>query len=235
MRISPSAVIVRDLLQLLFYELEVQVHRSNFELLSMKIHYLLFPTLSLSAALPAAEAPIAPSSVRVVGVSLLGSGCPAGSADVQIDATKTLMEVTFSEYIVQTGPGTKASDWRKNCKLTLNMAFDQGFQFSTFATEMMGFAQIPGGAKGMCTNVFDFTGVQGDATTVISLPGEREGAFSLKSDPDIISWSPCRSQTAIMNMNTWCNISPTQKQALIAVDRISGKITVLISIQWRRC
>lgn len=62
---------------------------------------------------PALLAPhAAPSSVRVVGVSLLGSGCPAGSADVQIDATKTLMEVTFSEYIIQTGPGTKASEWR---------------------------------------------------------------------------------------------------------------------------
>src|SRR5690606_8661026 len=65
-----------------------------------------------------------PEMVRIVGVSLLGSGCPAGTADVQIDATKTLLEVTFSEYIVQTGPDTKAADWRKNCKLTLNMEFD---------------------------------------------------------------------------------------------------------------
>jgi hypothetical protein len=40
-----------------------------------------------------------PSTVRVLGVSLLGSGCPPGTADVQIDASKTLMEVTFSEYI----------------------------------------------------------------------------------------------------------------------------------------
>lgn len=75
-----------------------------------------------------APAAVAPSSVRVLGVSLLGSGCPAGSADVQIDATKTLLEVTFSEYIIQTGPGTKASEWRRNCKLTVNLAFDEGFQ-----------------------------------------------------------------------------------------------------------
>lgn len=68
-----------------------------------------------------------PSEVRVLGISLLGSGCPAGTADVQIDATKTLLEVTFSEYIIQTGPDTKAADWRKNCKLTLNLEFDEGF------------------------------------------------------------------------------------------------------------
>jgi hypothetical protein len=90
------------------------------------------PLLPLAAAAPALTVPSGPvpSKVRVLGVSLLGSGCPAGTADVQIDATKTLMEVTFSEYIIQTGPGTKAADWRKNCKLTLNLEFDEGFQYN---------------------------------------------------------------------------------------------------------
>ena len=82
---------------------------------------------------------------------------------------------------------------------------------------MKGFAQIPAGVRGTCTNVFDFTGIQGQASYSISLNGEREGPFDLKADPDIVSWSPCGGTTAIMNMNTQCNISPTQKQALIAV------------------
>jgi hypothetical protein len=95
----------------------------------MKATYLLAIYSTLANASPALTPPsTTPEHVRVVGISLLGSGCPAGSADVQIDATKTLLEVTFSEYIVQTGPGTKASDWRKNCKLTMNMEFDAGFQ-----------------------------------------------------------------------------------------------------------
>jgi hypothetical protein len=90
-----------------------------------------FVAAAPSEAIPARALTVpsaVPSKVKVLGVSLLGSGCPAGSADVQIDATKTLLEVTFSEYIIQTGPGTKAADWRKNCKLTLNLEFDEGFQ-----------------------------------------------------------------------------------------------------------
>ena len=102
----------------------------------MKAFSALAALLPLVAAAPADDVSVralnvptvVPQSVRVLGVSLLGSGCPAGSADVQIDATKTLLEVTFSEYIIQTGPGTKAADWRKNCKLTLNLEFDEGFQ-----------------------------------------------------------------------------------------------------------
>ncbi|KAK3328757.1 hypothetical protein B0H66DRAFT_539298 [Apodospora peruviana] len=208
----------------------------------MKTFSLVAALVGAATAAPLAAEPLlagpaatVPSSVRVVGVSLLGSGCPAGTADVQIDATKTLLEVTFSEYIIQTGPGTKASEWRKNCKLTLNLAFDEGFQFATLATDMRGFAQIPKGAKGLCTNTFDFTGVAGQTSYSVSLPGQREGPFSLTADPDVTSWSQCGGTTSIMNMNTQCNISPTQQQALIAVDRISGKLTVNVSVAWRKC
>ncbi|AEO70839.1 uncharacterized protein THITE_122459 [Thermothielavioides terrestris NRRL 8126] len=171
---------------------------------------------------------IVPQNVRVVGVSLLGSGCPAGTADVQIDATKTLMEVTFSEYIVETGPDTRASDWRKNCKLTLNLEFDEGFQFATLTTDMSGFAEIPAGVRGQCTNTFDFTGISGQSSYSVELKGEVEGPFTLKADPDVVSWSPCGGTTAIMNMNTQCNIFPTKEEALIA-------ITVNISLDWRKC
>jgi len=90
--------------------------------------------LGLAAALPARDliAPQAaaesPSTVKIHGVNLLGSGCPAGTADVQVDATGELFEATFSAYEIQTGPGTMASNWRKNCKLTMNLEFERGFQ-----------------------------------------------------------------------------------------------------------
>ena len=120
---------------------------------------------------------------------------------------------------------------------------------------MRGFAQIPKGARGLCSNTFDFTGVSGQSYYAITLPGEREGPFSLKADPDVTSWSPCGGTTAIMNMNTQCNISPTQQQALIAVcshhcdvvgrihllthysqvDRISGQVKINVSLEWRQC
>lgn len=93
----------------------------------MKFIGTLVPFLGLAAGVPTTSP--APSKVKINGVSLLGSGCPAGTADVQVDATGTLFEATFSAYEVQTGPGTKATDWRKNCKLTLNMQFDQGYQY----------------------------------------------------------------------------------------------------------
>ena len=82
---------------------------------------------------------------------------------------------------------------------------------------MSGFAQIPKGSRGLCTNTFDFTGIQGQSYYSVALAGEREGPFTLSADPDVVSWSPCGGTSAIMNMNTQCNISPTREAALIAV------------------
>lgn len=55
---------------------------------------------------------------------------------------------------------------------------------------MRGFAQVPQGSRGLCTNSFDFTGNQEQTYYSISLAGPREGPFSLKADPDVVSWSP---------------------------------------------
>ena len=89
--------------------------------------FALASILALAAAAPQARGEV-PKQVKIIGISLLGSGCPAGSADVQIDVTGSLFEATFSQYEVQTGPRTSPVDWRKNCKLTINMQFDPGFQ-----------------------------------------------------------------------------------------------------------
>jgi len=190
--------------------------------------------LGLVAAIPSSPAP-APEKVRVRSVSLLGSGCPKDSAVVTVDATGTLFEATFSKYIVQTGPKTSAADWRKNCKLTINMEFDSGFQFSILETDMKGFAQIPKGAKGHCDNTFSFTGQRDSVNFPLDIRGQYEGPFNLQTDTGIVAWSPCGGSTAILNMNTQCNISPTHKEALIAVDSVSGKLTVKFAVQWQKC
>lgn len=71
----------------------------------------------------------APRHFRVIGFSVLGSGCPYGSASVRADPSNTVFDIQLSQYIVQTGPNTMAADWRKNCKLTLNLDYEPGYQY----------------------------------------------------------------------------------------------------------
>jgi hypothetical protein len=83
---------------------------------------------------------------------------------------------------------------------------------------MIGFAEIPADVNGQCTNTFSFTGNGAEHVDYkIALKGYYSGTFDLRSSPGLLSWSPCGGSTAILNMNTACNITPTNKQALIAV------------------
>jgi len=68
-----------------------------------------------------------PTNVKIHGISFLGSGCPKGSADLKFDNERGFV-ASFPDFIVKTGNGTAALDWRKNCKLTVNLEYDQGFQ-----------------------------------------------------------------------------------------------------------
>ncbi|KAM7215459.1 protein of unknown function (DUF4360) domain containing protein [Rhypophila decipiens] len=179
-------------------------------------------------------APRAPKNLKVVGASVLGSGCPYGSAKVKTDASNTIFDIRLSEYVVKSGPNTEASDWRKNCKLTLNLQYDEGFQFTTLSADMRGYAIIPSGVQGHCLNTVDFTGQKGQASYDLTLAGG-QGPFQLSSDTDALVWSGCGGSTAIMNLNTQCWISPPEKRAMIAVDQVSSELTVRMALQWKSC
>jgi len=74
-----------------------------------------------------AEAP-APNEIKIVNITAIGSGCPAGHAFVNVDATGTIFDVAFDKYIVSAGPGSSVSDSRKNCRISINLSFPAGYQ-----------------------------------------------------------------------------------------------------------
>lgn len=85
-----------------------------------------------AAVLAPRTAAAAPRNLKVISSSVFGSGCPYGSADIQTDPSNTALEVRLSDYIVQTGPNVGASEWRKNCKITLNLEYDAGYSYVTY-------------------------------------------------------------------------------------------------------
>lgn len=91
---------------------------------------LTFFILVAQLAVGAPSAAAAPRNLRVIGASVLGSGCPSGTAEVKADASNTVFDIRLSDYVVQSGPNVAATDWRKNCKLTLNLQYDSGFQYA---------------------------------------------------------------------------------------------------------
>lgn len=80
------------------------------------------PSESLGFSAPA------PGEIKIINVTAIGSGCPAGHAYINVDATGTIFDVAFDEYIVSAGPGSSVSDSRKNCRISINLQFPSGYQ-----------------------------------------------------------------------------------------------------------
>lgn len=84
------------------------------------------------AAMPAISVPAAPTpnpqDVKILNITAIGTGCPAGTASVNIDATGTIFDVAFDQYTASVGPGNLPADARKNCRVSINLAFPAGFQ-----------------------------------------------------------------------------------------------------------
>jgi len=84
-----------------------------------------------AAALPALTVPVlAPqvNEVKIINITAIGSGCPAGHAVINIDATGTIFDIAFDQYTASVGPGNLPADARKNCRVSINLQFPAGFQ-----------------------------------------------------------------------------------------------------------
>jgi len=68
------------------------------------------------------------NDVKILGITAIGTGCPAGHAFVNVDATGTIFDVAFDQYTASVGPGNLPADARKNCRISINLAFPQGYQ-----------------------------------------------------------------------------------------------------------
>jgi len=85
-----------------------------------------------AAAMPALAIPAAPTpdpqDVKILSITAIGTGCPAGTASVTLDATGTIFDVAFDQYTASVGPGNLPADARKNCRMSINLKFPAGFQ-----------------------------------------------------------------------------------------------------------
>ena len=78
---------------------------------------------------PAHADAIPSERVTVDVVTVNGSGCKQGTAEVIVSPDNTSFWVIYSDYLAQAGKGAGATDFRKNCQLNLRVNVPQGFTY----------------------------------------------------------------------------------------------------------
>jgi hypothetical protein len=174
-------------------------------------------------------------------VTVIGSGCPTGTAAVAVSPDNEAFTVTYSNYLAQVGVGSKPTDFRKNCQLNLRVHVPQGFTYAIAQADYRGFASLARGATGVQRANYYF---QGSSQTVFANHNLRGPLGDDWQATDTVSvdalvYAPCGEQRNF-NINTELRVdkgtsNPNTTTSFVTMDSTDGSIKTLYHFDWKRC
>lgn len=176
--------------------------------------------------------------VEIRGVAFAGSGCPAGSVSGQLSSDLTTLTLLYDSFVVQSGKGLSAANYRKNCQLNVKLKYPQGWQFSVFKADYRGYANLPKGVTGTCKATYYFSGDSHQMSRTLTLKGPYDDNY-LKTDQlgvTSLVWSPCGVE-GLLNVNSEVRLNPlgSDQAALMTVDSTDFKFHQKHYLQWKKC
>jgi hypothetical protein len=192
------------------------------------------PTLTITPTVP-------PSAMTIDVVTVLGSGCPTGTAAVAVSPDNTAFTVTYSQYTAQVGLGATPTDFRKNCQLNLKVNVPSGFTYAISEVNYRGFASLASGATGLERANYYFQG--SPLTGYISHPfaGPLADDWQANDTVDIAAlvFAPCGAQRNL-NINTELRVAagtsdPTKTTSFMTMDSTDGSLTTIYHFTWLKC
>jgi len=191
-------------------------------------------------SVPAVSKVTAPPAFTISGLTVLGTGCPAGTAEYVLSADKTAVTIIFSEFGASVGPGIAITENRKNCQIALGVNVPAGFTFGVANVDYRGYYQLDSKVNATQTATYYFQGQVTQATAHSSLIGPVDGAdYTYQDTFDLVSTviSPC-GVASVLNINSEVRVSNTANTkgfGYITDDSIDASLQETFNFQWQTC
>jgi len=195
--------------------------------------------LLFSAVIPTGTAEFAPD-ITVEVVTVNGSGCPAGTSSVAPATDGESFRVSFSDFLAQSGPGAKATDFRKNCQFSLRVSNTGGLTYGISRVTYRGFASLSAGAQGVQRASYYFSGQAQTTrrTHTFSGPFSDDWETSDGSANGDIVYAPC-GENRNLNINSELRVdrgtSDAQAFNFMAMDSAEGHVSATFELDWKSC
>ncbi|GGN96695.1 hypothetical protein GCM10010112_88180 [Actinoplanes lobatus] len=174
-------------------------------------------------------------------VSANGSGCPSGTAQIQVSPDYTAFTVTYSTYTALVGPTATPLDFRKNCQLVLNIKVPGGFTFAIASADYRGYASLRAGAYGQQAANYYFQGQSRTARSEHNFKGPMEDSWQNTDKVAItaLNYLPC-GERKYLNINTELRVnrgsSNSRKDtSFLSMDSTDAAINTLYRVVWKKC
>jgi hypothetical protein len=184
-----------------------------------------------------------PNSIYIEQVTVNGSGCPAGTVAANFTPDYSMLELTFSSFVAQIGPGTMPSDWRKNCIVAVTLHIPAGFTFALIGANYRGYAQLDPGVTGRQQTTYFIAGMLGANTMRTDVPKELDAYGNYERNDEIPVenwvWAKCGVDSiANLNASVSLNNSKAPKSyGLMTLDEtdIGSQVLFQWHLAWQKC
>lgn len=174
-------------------------------------------------------------------VTVLGSGCPAGTAAVAVSPDNTAFTVTYSNYMALVGVGAKATDFRKNCQLALQVHVPSGFTYAILQADYRGYAFLEKGASGVEKANYYFQGTSPTTMASHAWNGPMDDNWQSTDISDVTSlvYAPC-GEIRYFNINTELRVNAGSSDtktttSLMSMDSTDVNISTTYHFAWKKC
>jgi hypothetical protein len=174
-------------------------------------------------------------------VTVNGSGCPAGTANVAVSPDNTAFTVTYSNYLAQVGVGALPTDFRKNCQLNLNVHVPGGFTYAVQETDYRGYASLAPGANAIERANYYFQGMPQTVYAQHTFNGPFDNDWETVDKVDIAAmvWHPCGAERNF-NINTELRVNKgtsntSTTTSLMTMDSTDGSFSTTYHFAWAHC
>ncbi|MBC61253.1 MAG: hypothetical protein CMP11_02255 [Zetaproteobacteria bacterium] len=201
--------------------------------------------LSSSLLLASSQLFALPNNVRISRVDAHGTGCPPGSAYINISPDRQVFTAIFDEFqaiIDPRDPYVSYSDRHKRCDLALTVHVPQGWQFSIFKADYEGWYDLERGMSLTQTSTYHFQGNKRhrkrSRITTRNRPKNGEFIFTDKMGVQSLEWSACGGPRN-MFISSELRLSSRNRSSsgVAGIDAIEGQFSMKAhyGIRWRRC
>ncbi len=184
----------------------------------------------------------APEYVRVGNISSYGgNGCKQGTIGKLVSSDRQSFTLIFDDFIAEAGPNVALEAARKNCQITVDIEFPQGWTYSIAGFDYRGYADLQSNkVEAAIRSNYYFQGSNLDNTLETKFKGPMSMEDYLIHDQfgvDAISWSPC-GDSKPLNISTTVSVDNSKKRShsgAVGVDSLDASFTQVFHLQWQRC
>jgi hypothetical protein len=207
------------------------------------VRLLLLAALTSAFVQPAAAAAetAAPAEkITLDVVSVNGSGCPAGTADVTVLSDNTGFRVTYRDFLARAGGGVNAVEFRKNCQLNVQVHIPQGFTFAVASADYSGRARLEGGASALQRTNYYFQGSPDNNYVDHSFAGPLSGVWHTSDETAVteLVYAPC-GELRNINVNTELRVYEgtlnANKVSSMSMRVSEGNVDTIVHFAWKQC